>query len=102
MTIKEAILKSLEEINALTNYMEIYNHIVKNNYYGCSGKNSSINSFCFTWRLHAIMETRVKRIKQDSWNLFLLFNQNRQNIGIEVLSGDTVTPSAKPTKKVTS
>ena len=33
MTIKEAILKSLDEINALTTYMDIYNYIVKNNYY---------------------------------------------------------------------
>jgi hypothetical protein len=73
--------------------------IVKNNYYGCSGKNSSINGFCFTWRLHAKWKIRVKRIKQDGWNLFLLFNQNRQNIGIEVLSGDTVTQKAKLTKK---
>lgn len=33
MTVKEAILKSLEELNKLTNYNEIYDHIVKNNYY---------------------------------------------------------------------
>ena len=32
MTIKEAILKSLEDLNNLTNYMEVYNHIIKNNY----------------------------------------------------------------------
>jgi len=33
MTIKEAILKSLEDINAITNYMEIYKHIIAKNYY---------------------------------------------------------------------
>ncbi len=33
MTVKEAILKSLEDLNKLTNYNEIYEHIVKNNYY---------------------------------------------------------------------
>ena len=27
MTIKEAILKSLDEISGVTNYMDIYNHI---------------------------------------------------------------------------
>jgi len=33
MTIKEAILKTLDDLNRLTNYMEIYNHIVENGYY---------------------------------------------------------------------
>lgn len=31
MTLKEAILKSLEEINELTNYLEVYDHIVEKN-----------------------------------------------------------------------
>jgi hypothetical protein len=30
MTIKEAILKSLDDINDLTTYMDVHNHIVKN------------------------------------------------------------------------
>ena len=33
MSIKEAILKSLDDINNLTTYMDIYNHILRNNYY---------------------------------------------------------------------
>lgn len=33
MTIKEAILKSLDNINGLTNYMEVHDHIIKNAYY---------------------------------------------------------------------
>ena len=33
MTIKEAILKSLDDINNLTNYIEIYNHIIDKKYY---------------------------------------------------------------------
>lgn len=33
MTLKEAVLKSLEEINELTNYLEVYNHIIEKNYY---------------------------------------------------------------------
>ena len=32
MTIKEAILKSLDDINGLTNYLEVFNHIVAKNY----------------------------------------------------------------------
>ena len=33
MTIKEAILKSLDDVNGLTNYMEVHDHIIKNGYY---------------------------------------------------------------------
>ena len=33
MTIKEAILQSLEDLKKVANYMEVYDHIIKNNYY---------------------------------------------------------------------
>ena len=33
MTIKEAVLKSLEEIGDITNYLSVYNHIIANQYY---------------------------------------------------------------------
>lgn len=33
MTIKEAILRSLDDINRLTNYMEVHDHIIDNNYF---------------------------------------------------------------------
>lgn len=38
MTLKEAVLLSLEEIDGLTNYLEVYNHIVakKNFDFGAS------------------------------------------------------------------
>ena len=33
MTLKEAVLRSLEEINITTNYLSVYNHIIAKNYY---------------------------------------------------------------------
>lgn len=33
MKLNEAILKSLEDIGQLTNYSDVYNNIIKNNYY---------------------------------------------------------------------
>ncbi len=33
MTLKEAILKSPDDLNRLINYMEVYHYIVDNNYY---------------------------------------------------------------------
>lgn len=33
MTLKEAVLKSLEDINYITNYLAVYNHIDDKKYY---------------------------------------------------------------------
>jgi hypothetical protein len=33
MTLKEAVLKSLEDINDITNYLAVLNHINEKNYY---------------------------------------------------------------------
>lgn len=33
MTIKEAILKSLEQLKTFANNVQVYDHIVNNNYY---------------------------------------------------------------------
>lgn len=66
MTLKEAILKSLEEINTLTNYTEVYNHIVNHNYYEFgAGKTptSTVSSLLGDFIRNG--DTRVKRIKQD-------------------------------------
>ena len=64
MTVKEAILKSLEELNKLTNYNEIYEHIVKNNYYDF-GK-SKTPALTISGQLTSFIQkgdNRVKRIK---------------------------------------
>lgn len=65
MTIKEAILKSLDEINDLTNYMDVYNHIVKNNFYDFGPAKtpaSTISALLGDFIRNG--DTRVKRIKQ--------------------------------------
>jgi hypothetical protein len=33
MTIKEAILQSLEDLKKIATYMEVHDHIINNNYY---------------------------------------------------------------------
>jgi len=65
MTIKEAVLKSLDDIKVLTNYLEIYNHIVKNNYYDFkSAKTPSSTISAALGDYIRNEDTRVKRIKQ--------------------------------------
>ena len=99
MTIKEAILKSLDEINSLTNYMEIYKHIIQNNYYEFGTAKtpaSTISALLGDFIRNG--DTRVKRIKQDGGTYSYYLTKKEQNIGIDILSGDTETQNAKPIK----
>src|SRR5688500_5140763 len=96
MTLKEAVLQSLDDINQVTNYLAVYNKIVEKNYYdfGVSKTPSSTVS--------AILgdfirngDNRVKRIKQSGGTYSYYLTKNEQNIGIEVLSGDALNPDVK-------
>lgn len=99
MTIKEAILKSLDEINKLTTYNEVYNHIVENNYYEFGqGKTPSSTVSALLGDFIRNGDTRVKRIKQDGGTYAYYLTKNEQNIGVEILSGDTETQLVKPNK----
>ena len=92
MTIKEAVLKSLEDINDITNYLAVYNHIADKNYYDFGGAKTPAST------ISAVLgqfirdgDTRVKRIKQDGGTYTYYLTKNEQNIGIEILSGVTET-----------
>ncbi|MEX0968052.1 MAG: hypothetical protein WD077_12490 [Bacteroidia bacterium] len=101
MTIKEAILKSLDDIVVLTNYMEVYSHIVKNNYYdfGTAKTPASTISALLGDFIRA-GDTRVKRIKQEGGTYSYYLTVNEQDIGIEMLSD--ATEFATPKKLVKS
>lgn len=99
MTIKEAILKSLDEINDLTNYMDVYNHIVKNNFYDFGPAKtpaSTISALLGDFIRNG--DTRVKRIKQQGGTYAYYLTKNEQNIAIDVLSGETETEITLPKK----
>ncbi|MCW2120381.1 hypothetical protein [Flavobacterium sp. 7A] len=99
MTLKEAVLKSLEDINNITNYLTVLNHINVNNYYDfgvAKTPGSTISAVLGDFIRNG--DTRVKRIKQNGATYSYYLTKNEQNIGIEVLSGDAITPIAKTTK----
>jgi uncharacterized protein len=99
MTIKEAILKSLDEVNDLTNYMEVYNHIVAKRYYDFgSAKTPSATISALLGDFIRTGDTRVKRIKQEGGTYSYYLTKNEQNIGIEVLTGATKTSDEKVEK----
>lgn len=99
MTLKEAVLKSLEDINDITNYSVVLNHIVDKNYYDfgvAKTPGSTISAILGDFIRNG--DTRVKRIKQDGGTYSYYLTKNEQNIGIEILSGDIETQIVKPTK----
>jgi uncharacterized protein len=93
MTIKEAILKSLEDIAGLTNYADVTNHIINHKYYDFKdAKTPPATISALLGDFIRVGDTRVKRIK-ESGSYFYYLTKNEQNIGIDVLSGET---SSKP------
>ena len=96
MTIKEAILKSLDHINGLTNYMEVHDHIIKNGYYDFGkAKTPPATISALLGDFIRTGDTRVKRIKQENGSYAYYLTKNEQDIGIEILSGSTETTSVK-------
>ena len=96
MTIKEAILKSLDNINGLTNYMEVHDHIIKNGYYDFGkAKTPPATISALLGDFIRNGDTRVKRIKQDNGSYAYYLTKNEQDIGIEILSGSTETTTVK-------
>jgi hypothetical protein len=99
MTLKEAVLKSLEDINDITNYLAVLNHINDKNYYdfgGAKTPGSTVSAVLGDFIRNG--DTRVKRIKQDGGTYSYYLTKNEQNIGIEILSGETETKITKVVK----
>jgi len=99
MTLKEAILKSLEELNKPIIYMDIYNHIVERNYFDFGNSKTpflSVSGVLTDFILKN--DTRVKRIKINGRTYSYYLTKNEQNIGIEILSGEIETEILKPSK----
>jgi len=101
MTLKEAVLKSLEDINQITNYLAVSNHIINRSYYDFGTSKTPAST------ISAVLgefirkgDTRVKRIKQEGGTYFYYLTKNEQNIDIEILSGDKKVPTLKPVKIV--
>lgn len=99
MTLKEAILKSLDELNEVTNYSAVLNHIIEKKYYDFANAKtpgSTISAILGDFIRNG--DTRIKRIKREGGNYFYYLTKNEQNIGIEILSGELEVQSAIPNK----
>ena len=103
MTLKEAILKSLDDINELTNYLEVYNHIVSKNYYdfgAAKTPGSTVSAILGDFIRNG--DTRVKRIKQEGGTYSYYLTKNEQNIGLDILAGEQEVKQPKKVVKTKS
>ena len=99
MTLKEAVLKSLEDLNIPSIYMEIYNHIIERKYFDFG--NSKTPYLSVSGVLTGFIQnsdTRIKRIKQDSGTYSYYLTKNEQSFEIEILSDETETQISKQLK----
>ncbi|WP_196893775.1 hypothetical protein [Aureivirga marina] len=86
MTIKESILKSLEDINYLTNYKEIYNHIIDKKYYKFGAKNPQSIVSAQLGDFIRNGDVRVKRIKEKTKGKYLYYlAKNEEKLEKEIL-----------------
>ena len=84
MTIKEAILQSLEDLKKIANYMEIHDHIIKNSYYDFNdAKTPSATISALLGDFIRLGDSRVKRIKGKSGTFSYYLTKHEKDIDIE-------------------
>jgi hypothetical protein len=102
MTIKEAILKSLEDLNGLTNYSEVYEHIVLKKYY--EFKDSKTPASTISALLGDFIrngDTRVKRVKETGGTFSYYLTKNEASLDIENIVPPTIQENKKTAKTET-
>jgi hypothetical protein len=92
MIINEAILKSINEIGRITNYLEVYNHILEKKYYDFGASKTPVSTI--SSQLGEFIrngDTKIKRVKQEGGTYCYYLTKNEQAVGIDVLT-ETLTP----------
>ena len=101
MTLKEAVLKSLEDINEITNYMAVYNNIVEKNYYDFKdSKTPTASVSAILGDYIRLGDTRVMRVKQEGGTYSYYLKKNEHNIDTEVLIRPTERVIEKKVDKI--
>ncbi|MBL7955272.1 MAG: hypothetical protein JNJ91_09545 [Flavobacteriales bacterium] len=96
MTIKEAILKSLQELGGLATHIDVLEHIKKNRYCDFGGPTPQATVSAELGSFVRNGDSRVKRIKkQEGGGYFYYLTANESQIGVDVLAGEKspVTPA---------
>lgn len=89
MTIKEASLKTLDEIKGLANYLDVYNHIVEKGYYDfkdAKTPDQTVSAILGSFIRDG--DTRVKRIRNSNGSYSYYLTKNEAEIDLEILIGE--------------
>lgn len=87
MTIKEAILKSLDDLKGLSTYSEIYNQIEAKNYYDFKvSKTPKATVSALLGDFIRNSDSRVKRIKIKGGNFSYYLTKNESEIDLNLIS----------------
>lgn len=87
MTVKEAILQSLTDIDGLTNYQEVCQHIIDKGYYNFKeAKTPPATISALLGDFVRNGDSRVKRIKGKGGNFSYYLTKNESKIGVDVLT----------------
>jgi len=101
MTIKEAILKSLEDLHKLLNYNEIYEHIIKQKYYDFGESKTPAST------ISALLgdfirknDQRVKRIKGEKSTYLYYLAKFEQDLNINEITSNITEKSEPKQQKI--
>ena len=102
MTIKEAIIKSMEDLVLPTGSVEITNHILKNEYakFGGDTPHSTVSALCGDFI--RIGDSRVKRIKEKG-TYFYYLTKNEQTLDVdkfEEIQNESTKKNTKVEKEI--
>ena len=93
MTIKEAILKSLEDLIIPVYNVEVLNHIVEKNYYEfLKGKTPASTISAQLGDYIRSGDSRVKRIKKSNGIYYYYLTKNEQQIEVHILNDEYIVP----------
>ena len=99
-TIKEAILKSLEDLGSLSNSTDICNHILSKKYYDFGGAKTPTNTI--SAQLGDFIrngDTRVKRIKKEAGVYYYYLAKNEHNIEPDIFTATEEPVNQKRVEK---
>ena len=96
MTVKEAILKSLEDLVIPVYNNEVYNHIVDKKYYEfLKGKTPASTVSAQLGEFIRNGDSRVKRIKKANATYYYYLTKNEQQIGVDILNDENEVDISK-------
>ncbi len=96
MTLKEAVLKSLEDIRETTNYSAVCEHIIAKNYYDFKeAKTPSATISAILGDFIRNGDSRIKRIKESNGSFSYYLAKNEENLDL----GRIIRPEPKEIKK---